>query len=81
MTPADLRHIVQFLALPEGTKFVAVSADGEAWAYEEQPKIHPHWDDEVTGLWYAAKHAVHEVVFRAKPQSNWRELCISVEGE
>jgi len=67
MTPSDLAQIVRHLALPEGTKFVAMSRYGNIYAHYEKPTE----DTRCTGV----------LRMWAKPQPNWRELCISVEGE
>jgi len=75
MTPADLRHIVQFLALPEGTKFVAVDADGACFAFTHKPL-------ELETIWRLSIYTRGRIepICQFKPQPNWRELCISVEG-
>ena len=74
MTKSDLKNIVQFLALPEWVKYVAVHEDGTCRGFETMPHL-----VSIYGRRWSDGFGAHTLC-RLKQQPNWRELCISVEG-
>jgi len=72
---SDLRQIVRHLALPEGAKYLAVDKNGSLYSFRKRPKPkRAVWSHESAERITMYGHGF-------KPQPNWRELCISVEGE